>query len=259
MRELQKDTTPAREIEQHEFVRYSLPRQKSRPEAGGFNNTRIIPVPSINVESFSINLNDSGAGSPAEVVHLNVVLIIPEFQPPPSLATETSIEPEPALSIELHENYNQIHVESNENITPVELHNGDLVQAPVTGKPTHSVTVEVRNGTITDGKLTNGTTSTEKRPVTAPAKQTLGRQIVVGILDLLVLLLLFSIFVVAVFEVGIPVFALSMHSIFRSSIITTSLTGSTRTSTTFERRFMILGVHMLSTVITIFFIKSIVS
>lgn len=65
MRQLKMDTTPAREVEQYEFTRYSLPRQKPRLNESIDNNyikppiePPLIPVPSITIETSSIHMND---------------------------------------------------------------------------------------------------------------------------------------------------------------------------------------------------------
>jgi hypothetical protein len=61
MREIKLDTTPPREIEQHKFTRYSLPRQKSRLDESLHSKTIELPsitVPSIIIETSSIHVND---------------------------------------------------------------------------------------------------------------------------------------------------------------------------------------------------------
>lgn len=76
MREIQHDATPPREIEQHEFVRYSLPRQKPRSDGSIHSHKETVLeslppplptvpqqvlVPSITIETSSLHVNDDVA------------------------------------------------------------------------------------------------------------------------------------------------------------------------------------------------------
>jgi hypothetical protein len=99
----------------------------------------------------------------------------------------------------VHETYNQIHVDSTE--IKVELQNGSLANDPIPIIKEPTPTVEAKNGAVANGRLTNGTTHTKEHKAPVVKQQSFGRQLFLGILDILVILLLVSIVVIAVFEV----------------------------------------------------------
>lgn len=133
---------------------------------------------------------------------------MPPTEPPIELPV---IEQEPTQGVESHETYNQIHVDSpatKVETKPVELQNGNTFKGPIPTIIEPTSTVEVKNGTVANGKLTNGTALKEQPEVAPTKKPTVGRQIFLGILDLLVIFLLLSIVVIAVFEVRTASFEL---------------------------------------------------
>ncbi|KAI6182490.1 hypothetical protein M3Y97_00385700 [Aphelenchoides bicaudatus] len=194
MHEIQTDTTLPREV-QHEFLHYSLPRQKSRSEydVSVIRTMPISSVPSIRIETSSVHLNDSEANVETEVIS------------PPVVVPQVEITQEP----EVHETYNEIHVDSLPSETKVEtkeLQNGSLVKNP-SPSIEEPIPIKNKNGTLANGangKVTNGTIHTEQSHTSVTRKSSVGRQIFVGILDFLVIVLLLSIIVIAVFEVVGP-------------------------------------------------------
>jgi len=195
MKEIQRDPTPPREIEQHEFVRYSLPRQKPRLDDTNLSNrVTTVSIPSIKVETPTIILDENEALEAIENIEP------PQYSPievvPPQI-----IEPD-------EQSFNQIHVDTTQNSPPttptieVEIQNDDLNEQ-IPQLETNIQHDEKSNGTVKNGTLTNGSAVFEEKielPVKKVKKSSLGRQIIVGILDLLVLLLLLAIVVIAVFE-----------------------------------------------------------
>lgn len=95
------------------------------------------------------------------------------------------------------EKYNQIHVESEsphpKEVPELQL-NGNIIQNGSNDKLLN----ETKNGTVLNGKPKNGSVVSSKQAI--KKDQSLGRKIIVGLLDLIVLLLLVTIIVIAVFE-----------------------------------------------------------